>query len=237
MDNPAGCPRAHPQAAGCPQAPQGPHHHRSNYARQRSQSPASRCDIRPSTTGDFGARKPPQTIPIPTISPAQPSTGFKPVTFPKSPVTIAEMRTPDIGVTTRGAEFQHQCAARLGFGLLAKEFAQHRLIDISEKTNVRCESGKSRRRGMLLMGFGRGHDFSVHGRPVRQSLVQLIRSRLSGHRCSSGYMRLARVLWLASIRPASRSGRQLHLAAAKARRATQTTSADQRGWVGATQHP
>ena len=24
MDNPAGCPRAHPQAVGCPQAPQGP---------------------------------------------------------------------------------------------------------------------------------------------------------------------------------------------------------------------
>src|SRR5439155_9795274 len=45
MDNPAGCPRAHPQAVGCPQAPQGPtttfeeRQERNSKALQPAQAP------------------------------------------------------------------------------------------------------------------------------------------------------------------------------------------------------
>ena len=47
----------------------------------------------PSTDTNFGASKPSQTTPISTIFPTQPSIGSKPATFPKSPVTFAEIRT------------------------------------------------------------------------------------------------------------------------------------------------
>jgi len=92
MDNPAGCPRAHPQAVGCPQAPQGPttgdaeeqeiqaipraalRHRRPDNVRQGGPQPA-----RPHSFLQSQARNP---APSP-----------RSVTFPKSPVTFAEIRS------------------------------------------------------------------------------------------------------------------------------------------------
>ena len=61
----------------------------------------------PSTDTNFGASKPSQTTPISTIFPTQPSTGSKPVTFPKSPVTFAEIRTKRIKRIKPGSAAMH----------------------------------------------------------------------------------------------------------------------------------
>ena len=70
MDNPAGCPRAHPQAVGCPQAPQGPTTREEEpqaipRAPLRYRMPVNQPPRRPSTS---------QLTHIPTISIAQRST-------------------------------------------------------------------------------------------------------------------------------------------------------------------
>ncbi|HZY41150.1 MAG TPA: hypothetical protein VFF59_04030, partial [Anaerolineae bacterium] len=91
MDNPSGCPRAHPQAVGCTQAPQGatPFFKKGN---KESASPFNALTHQTQVQAHNGGAPTAQTDPIPTIFPTQPSIRSKSVTFPKSPVTFAEIR-------------------------------------------------------------------------------------------------------------------------------------------------
>ena len=91
MDNPAGCPRAQPQAVGCPQASQGSItiYKKGKNKTARPSKPLTHHE--PEQARNAGVPTD-QNHPITTIFLAQPSFRSKSVTFPESPVTFAEIR-------------------------------------------------------------------------------------------------------------------------------------------------
>ena len=73
MDNPAGCPHAHPQAAGCPQAPQGPTTTEQNKQDKDQKPPhrAAASDLQPLPTSEHAnPLKPPLSLQSPSRNPA-----------------------------------------------------------------------------------------------------------------------------------------------------------------------
>ena len=90
---PCGLPTRPPTGRRLRTSSTGLHHDRSNWARQELKTQARRSGLGNPTPIKTEAPHPPQHDTIHTICPAQHSSGSKPVTLPKSPVTIAEIRT------------------------------------------------------------------------------------------------------------------------------------------------
>jgi len=103
---PAGCPLAHPQAVGCPQAPQGS----TTVDRNKQDKPANPDSHQGRSGFPIGGAN--------TVNPnsflqsnlAQPSADSKPVTLPKLPVTFAEIRKQGPGRAGRGDASRDQFA-------------------------------------------------------------------------------------------------------------------------------
>ena len=89
MDTPAGCPRAHPQAVGCPQAPQGP----TTGDGKAQAIPRALLRHRRAVNSHQGGHQPASSPVFLQSQPRNPAPSLRSVTFPKSPVTFAEMRT------------------------------------------------------------------------------------------------------------------------------------------------
>lgn len=96
MDNPAGCPRVHPQAVGCPQAPQGSTTNDRNpqVKTPRRDQPSWSLSTHSEEPLDRPIQQPSYNAPRATQPPSPPA-----VTMPKSSVTFAEMRSrADAGI-------------------------------------------------------------------------------------------------------------------------------------------
>jgi hypothetical protein len=140
MDNPAGCPRAHPQAVGCPQAPQGPT--TGDGEVQAIPRPPLR-HRRPANVRQ-GGRQPARPHSFLQSQPRNPAPKPRSVTFPKSPVTFAEMRTC-VALTCRrrraSAPERHPQRSRpSAFAGLRRghPLCQLRLRDIAASAAARC---------------------------------------------------------------------------------------------------
>ena len=101
MDNSSSCPPAHPQAAGCTQAPQDSTT-TGRIEQEMNSKTWPRAGPRQPDTYRFGGASTQNTTTIPTIFPAQHSIGSEAVTLPKSPVTFAEIRTKASRATPGG---------------------------------------------------------------------------------------------------------------------------------------
>jgi hypothetical protein len=142
MDNPAGCPRVHPQAVGCPQAPQG-----STTNDRNPQVKTPHCDqpswappTRLKEPLDRPFQQPFYNPPRATQPPAPPA-----VTFPKSSVTFAEMRRefhrldfPELVHTLRAPpssclNFSALCLCQWRGGILSKRSPRRTSLRIRKR--------------------------------------------------------------------------------------------------------
>ena len=143
MDTPAGCPRAHPQAVGCPQAPQGP----TTGDGKAQAIPRALLRHRRAVNSHQGGHQPASSPVFLQSQPRNPAPSLRSVTFPKSPVTFAEMRSavvvPDNVLFEGGAgetirrKLMHECDVhtllRLPTGLFYAQGVKANVIFFDKK--------------------------------------------------------------------------------------------------------